>query len=329
MTWVAGEQGSLKQRGGPRDWPHDAARRWTDTENAVFTIGPVKVERGRFFVIAGPCVIESRSLCLDVAGRLGEMAEATGVPILFKASFDKANRSSIDSFRGPGLAEGLEILAEVRAASGLGVVTDVHLPQQAVEAAAVVDCLQVPAFLCRQTDLLVACAETGKPVNVKKGQFVSPEEMTNVVGKVRGAGNDQVLLTERGTFFGYQRLVNDMTAIPTMQALGCPVVFDATHSTQRPGGLGHASGGQRELAPILARAAVAAGTDALFIETHPEPEKARCDAACMMPLDWLPDVIRTCKAIHELIRGVVGDFSAAASASGSDVVSERGSKPVP
>lgn len=269
----------------------------------MLSIGRVTIEPGGgLFVIAGPCVIESRDLCLDVAGRLVEVAHATGVPIFFKASFDKANRSSAGSFRGPGLVEGLKVLAEVKERSGLPVVTDVHLPEQASEAATVVDCLQVPAFLCRQTDLLVACGETGRPVNIKKGQFVSPEEMANAVDKVRATGNNQVLLTERGTFFGYQRLVNDMTAIPAMQALGCPVVFDATHSTQRPGGLGHASGGQRDLAPILARAAVAAGADGLFIETHPDPERARCDAACMMPLDWLPDVIRTCKAIYDLVK---------------------------
>ena len=272
-------------------------------ENTVVSIGRIRIEPGGgLFVIAGPCVIESRDLCLDVADRLVEVAAATGVPMLFKASFDKANRSSAGSFRGPGLVEGLKVLADVKDRSGLPVVTDVHLPEQASEVAKVVDCLQVPAFLCRQTDLLVACGETGRPVNIKKGQFVSPEEMANAVDKVRATGNNQVFLTERGTFFGYQRLVNDMTAIPAMRALGCPVVFDATHSTQRPGGLGHASGGQRDLAPILARAAVAAGADGLFIETHPDPDRARCDAACMMPLDWLPDVIRTCKAIYDLVK---------------------------
>lgn len=272
-------------------------------ENTVVSIGRIRIEPGGgLFVIAGPCVIESRDLCLDVADRLVEVAAATGVPMLFKASFDKANRSSAGSFRGPGLVEGLMVLADVKDHSGLPTVTDVHLPEQASEVAKVVDCLQVPAFLCRQTDLLVACGETGRPVNIKKGQFVSPEEMSNAVDKVRATGNNQVFLTERGTFFGYQRLVNDMTAIPAMRALGCPVVFDATHSTQRPGGLGHASGGQRDLAPILARAAVAAGADGLFIETHPDPDQARCDAACMMPLDWLPDVIRTCKAIYDLVK---------------------------
>jgi len=272
-------------------------------ENTVVSIGRIRIEPGGgLFVIAGPCVIESRDLCLDVADRLVEVAAATGVPMLFKASFDKANRSSAGSFRGPGLVEGLKVLADVKDRSGLPTVTDVHLPEQASEVAKVVDCLQVPAFLCRQTDLLVACGETGRPVNIKKGQFVSPEEMSNAVDKVRATGNNQVFLTERGTFFGYQRLVNDMTAIPAMRALGCPVVFDATHSTQRPGGLGHASGGQRDLAPILARAAVAAGADGLFIETHPDPDQARCDAACMMPLDWLPDVIRTCKAIYDLVK---------------------------
>ncbi|MBN1124573.1 MAG: 3-deoxy-8-phosphooctulonate synthase [Sedimentisphaerales bacterium] len=256
---------------------------------------------GPLFVFAGPCVIESPQLCFEIADLLLSIQKTTGIGIVFKASFDKANRSSITSFRGPGLSEGLKVLAEVRQRTGLPVMTDVHEPDQAAEAGKVVDCLQVPAFLCRQTDLLVACAQTGKVVNVKKGQFVSPEEMTNVVEKVRAAGNEQILLTERGTFFGYNRLVNDMTAIPAMQSLGCPVVFDATHSTQRPGGLGNASAGQRNMAPVLARAAVAAGANGLFMEVHPDPDKAQCDAACMMPLDWVKDLLEECQGIHKLV----------------------------
>jgi 2-dehydro-3-deoxyphosphooctonate aldolase (KDO 8-P synthase) len=255
------------------------------------------------FLMAGPCVIESEDGCLQIAERLVQIAERTGVGIIFKASFDKANRSSISSYRGPGLAKGMKILAKVRVTSGLPVMTDVHEAAQAAEVAKTVDCLQVPAFLCRQTDLLCACAETGKPVSVKKGQFISPEEMGNVVEKIRACGNDRVVLTERGTFFGYNRLVNDMTSIEAMKRFGCPVAFDATHSTQQPGGLGTASGGRRELAPVLARAAVAAGAKGLFLEVHPEPEKAKSDAASMLPLDWLEGVIRTCREIFEIVHG--------------------------
>jgi 2-dehydro-3-deoxyphosphooctonate aldolase (KDO 8-P synthase) len=255
------------------------------------------------FVMAGPCVIESLQGCLEIAERLVQIAERTGVGILFKASFDKANRSSISSFRGPGPDEGLRILEKVRAETGLPVMTDVHEAGQAAAVGAVVDCVQVPAFLCRQTDLLCACAATGKPVNVKKGQFLSPDEMGNVVEKIRGCKNDRILLTERGTFFGYNRLVNDMTAIEGMKRLGCPVVFDATHSTQQPGGLGSASGGRREMAPILARAAVAAGANGLFLEVHPEPEKASSDAASILPLDWLEEVVVVCSQIHRIVHG--------------------------
>ena len=254
------------------------------------------------FVIAGPCVIESRQSCLDIADRLLEISEKSGVAMIFKASFDKANRSSIDSFRGPGLEKGLEILAEVRQKTHLPILTDVHEPGQAAAVGKVVDCIQVPAFLCRQTDLLCACAQTGKCVNVKKGQFLSPEEMKNVVDKLRACGSRKIMLTERGTFFGYNRLVNDMTAIDIMKNLGCPVVFDATHSTQQPGGLGNASAGRRQMAPILAKAAVAAGANGLFIETHPEPDKAKSDAACIMPIDWLLDLLRVCKKIFEIVR---------------------------
>jgi 2-dehydro-3-deoxyphosphooctonate aldolase (KDO 8-P synthase) len=269
-----------------------------------FKIGSVDVGMdGPLFVMAGPCVIESERGCLEIADRLVRIAERTGVGIIFTASFDKANRSSLSSFRGPGLQEGLRILAKVRDASGLAVMTDVHESGQAAEVGAVVDCLQIPAFLCRQTDLLCACAETGKPMNVKKGQFLSPEEMTNVVEKVRACKNESIMLTERGTFFGYNRLVNDMTAIEGMRQLGCPVVFDATHSTQQPGGLGTASGGRREMAPILARAAVAAGATGLFLEVHPDPAKAKSDAASILPLDWLEELIGICKEIFGILHG--------------------------
>lgn len=267
-----------------------------------FNIGSVKIGlKSDLFVMAGPCVIESEQECIAIANRLVEISEQTGVGFIFKASFDKANRSSIKSYRGPGIDKGLDILASVRDATGLAVMTDVHEPSQAEAVGKVVDAIQVPAFLCRQTDLLAACANTGKPVVAKKGQFISPWEMGNVVGKLKESGCDKIMLTERGTFFGYNRLVNDMTAISQMASLGCPVIFDATHSTQRPGGQGDSSGGIREMAPILARSAVAAGANGLFVETHPEPEKSKCDAACMMPLDWVQKVVEDCKAIHEIV----------------------------
>jgi 2-dehydro-3-deoxyphosphooctonate aldolase (KDO 8-P synthase) len=272
--------------------------------NARFNIGEVQISLDSpLFVMAGPCVIESKAHCLEIASRLVEIGQRTGAGMIFKASFDKANRSSLQSFRGPGLEKGLEILAAVRRQTALAVMTDVHEPSQADLVADVVDCLQVPAFLCRQTDLLCACAQTGKPVNVKKGQFLSPDEMRNVVDKIRACDNEQIILTERGTFFGYNRLVNDMTAIDAMRQLGSPVVFDATHSTQQPGGLGNVSGGQREMAPILAKAAVAAGADGLFIEVHTEPEQAKSDAACIMPLDGLEELVTVCKEIFDLVRG--------------------------
>ena len=269
-----------------------------------FKIGDVEVGlTAPLFVMAGPCVIESKACCLDIANRLVDVSAKTGVGLIFKASFDKANRSSLSSFRGPGLERGLEILAAVRQETDLPVMTDVHEPGQALPAGEVVDCLQVPAFLCRQTDLLCACAQTGKPVNVKKGQFLSPGEMENVVEKIRACDNEKIMLTERGTFFGYNRLVNDMTAIEAMKKLGYPVVFDATHSTQQPGGLGHATAGRRDMAPVLAKAAVAAGANGLFIEVHTQPEKAKSDAATVMPINWLEDLLRVCEEIFGVVRG--------------------------
>ncbi len=271
--------------------------------NDGFSIGDVEVGLdGPLFLMAGPCVIESADICLEIAERLVDIGRRTNTGIIFKASFDKANRSSISGFRGPGLEKGLDILARVRRQSGLAVMTDVHEPGQAAAVGQVVDCLQVPAFLCRQTDLLCACARTGKPVNVKKGQFLSPAEMKNVVTKLRACDNKKTILTERGTFFGYNRLVNDMTAIDSMKGLGVPVVFDATHSTQQPGGLGDASAGRREMAPILARAAVAAGANGLFAEVHTAPQKAKSDAACIMPIDWLEGLLDTCKKIFQILR---------------------------
>jgi 2-dehydro-3-deoxyphosphooctonate aldolase (KDO 8-P synthase) len=270
----------------------------------TFEIGNIKAGLGgEFFIIAGPCVIEDEGICFEVAQFLAGVQKETGVKCMFKASFDKANRTSIDSFRGPGMVKGLALLDRIRTKTGLPILTDVHETEQAGPVGEVVDCMQIPAFLCRQTDLLVACGKTGKPVNIKKGQFVSPEEMKNAVGKMRAVGNEKVLLTERGTFFGYNRLVNDMTSIHAMQGLGCPVVFDATHSTQRPGGLGNASAGSPELAPILAKAAVAAGANAVFMEIHPEPAKALCDAASMLPLKEVTGLVKTCKQIFEIVKG--------------------------
>ena len=267
-----------------------------------FKIGEVEIGLDApLFVMAGPCVIESKNHCLDIAGKLYEIGQRTNTGIIFKASFDKANRTSLSSFRGPGLQKGLDILAEVRRRTNLPVMTDVHEPAQAAFVGEVVDCLQIPAFLCRQTDLLCACARTGKPVNIKKGQFLSPGEMKNVIDKIHGCTNNKIMLTERGTFFGYNRLVNDMTSIDTMKNLGCPVIFDATHSTQQPGGLGNASAGRREMAPILAKAAIAAGANGLFIEVHTEPEKAKSDAACIMPIHWLEDLLTVCKKIFNVV----------------------------
>jgi len=269
-----------------------------------YRIGEVEIGLNTpLFIMAGPCVIESKNHCFNIAGRLRDIGQKTNTGIIFKASFDKANRSSLSSFRGPGLQKGLDILAEVRHRTNLPVMTDVHEASQAVLAGEVVDCLQIPAFLCRQTDLLCACARTGKPVNVKKGQFLSPGEMKNVVEKIRACKNNKILLTERGTFFGYNRLVNDMTAIDTMKKLGCPVVFDATHSTQQPGGLGNTSAGRREMAPVLAKAAIAAGANGLFIEVHDEPEKAKSDTACIMPISWFEDLLTVCKQIFKIVNG--------------------------
>ncbi|HAL46039.1 MAG: 3-deoxy-8-phosphooctulonate synthase [Planctomycetes bacterium GWF2_42_9] len=267
----------------------------------MFKIGNIEIEsKAGLFVIAGPCVIESEQICLDIAFKLLEIGKKTNTKMIFKASFDKANRSSIESFRGPGMEKGLAILEKVRKETSLPILTDVHEVSQAAPVAEVVDCLQIPAFLCRQTDLLAACGKTGKPVNVKKGQFVSPEEMKNAVAKIRSTGNDKIMLTDRGTFFGYNRLVNDMTCIPIMQKFGCPVIFDATHSTQQPGGLGTASGGCREMAPVLAKAAVAAGADGLFLEVHTDYKNAKSDAAIVMPIDWVENLLAQCTKIYNI-----------------------------
>jgi 2-dehydro-3-deoxyphosphooctonate aldolase (KDO 8-P synthase) len=252
-------------------------------------------------VVAGPCVIESRQACLDVAGRMKEVCAALDLPYVFKASFDKANRSSLSSFRGLGLEEGLEVLARVRRQAGVPVLTDVHLPDQVRPTAEVVDVLQIPALLCRQTDLLLAAGSAGLPVNLKKGQFMAPEEMARAAEKVSSTGNQRIVLCERGTFFGYQDLVVDMRSIARMRAIGYPVMFDATHSVQRPASLGVQTGGERSAVPLLAAAAVAAGADAVFIETHPDPARALSDAATMLPLDEVPALLERLKAIAAVV----------------------------
>lgn len=261
-------------------------------------IGPHTIGPGRPLVlIAGPCVIESQDHCLLLAERIAAIARRLELPYVFKASFDKANRSSGASFRGPGLEAGLTILKRVRDSIGVPVLSDVHEPGQAAAAGEVLDCLQVPAFLCRQTDLLLACGRTGKCVNIKKGQFLAPEKMKLAAEKVRETGNANVLLTDRGSTFGYERLVNDMTGLEVMRAFA-PVVFDATHSVQYPGGAGNVTAGRREFIPLLARAAVAAGTDGLFMEVHDDPANAKSDAATVWPLEKLEPLLRTLLAIR-------------------------------
>jgi 2-dehydro-3-deoxyphosphooctonate aldolase (KDO 8-P synthase) len=255
------------------------------------------------FILAGPCAIETREIAFQTADVLAGLAAKLDIPIVYKSSFDKANRTSLTSFRGPGMEEGLEILAEVKRATGLPVVTDIHHPEQAAPVAEVADVLQIPAFLCRQTDLLVAAAETGRVVNVKKGQFLAPWDMRNVVDKLRAAGNDQVWLTERGSTYGYNNLVVDMRSIPQMRAFGVPVIMDATHSVQLPGGLGGASGGQREYVPVLASAAVAAGADGVFMEVHPDPDKALCDGPNSLPLAEVETLLKRLLALWEINRG--------------------------
>lgn len=242
-------------------------------------------------LIAGPCVMESRAHALETANALAEMATSLGVGLIYKSSFDKANRTSASGARGVGMAGALPIFAEIRETVGLPVITDVHEPDQCAAVAEAVDVLQIPAFLCRQTDLLVAAAKTGRAINVKKGQFLAPWDMANVVDKIRSAGNENVMVCERGASFGYNTLVSDMRALPILAQTGCPVVFDATHSVQQPGGKGTASGGQREYAPVLARAAVSVGVAAVFIETHPDPDHAPSDGPNMIPFKELPEVV--------------------------------------
>ncbi|HPF27060.1 MAG: 3-deoxy-8-phosphooctulonate synthase [Steroidobacteraceae bacterium] len=255
-----------------------------------------------FFLIAGPCVIESPALTEEIAIRLRDMTRALQVPFIFKASFDKANRSSARSYRGPGIDAGLTVLADIRRKVGVPVLTDVHEDTPLADVAAVVDVLQTPAFLCRQTNFIVNVASQGKPVNIKKGQFLSPWEMQNVVDKARGAGNADIMVCERGFSFGYNNLISDMRSLAIMRATGAPVVFDATHSVQLPGGQGSASGGQREFVPVLARAAVAAGVAGLFMETHPDPAQARSDGPNAWPLDRMQSLLTTLVELDQTVK---------------------------
>ncbi len=255
-----------------------------------------------FFLIAGPCVVESEGLVLDTAGKLKELTSRLGIPFVFKSSFDKANRSSKSSFRGPGMEEGLRILSEVKRQLGVPVLTDVHEDTPLAEVAAVVDVLQTPAFLCRQTNFIINVCSQQRPVNIKKGQFLSPWEMQNVVDKARSTGNEQIMVCERGFSFGYNNLVSDMRSLSVMRATGCPVVFDATHSVQLPGGKGSASGGQREFVPVLARAAIAAGVAGLFMETHPDPDKALSDGPNAWPLDRMESLLTTLKELDRIVK---------------------------
>ncbi len=254
------------------------------------------------FLIAGTCVVESEAMALDTAGQLKEICAELGVPLIYKSSFDKANRSSAGSFRGPGMEEGLRILGEVRRQIGVPILTDVHEDTPMDEVADVVDVLQTPAFLCRQTNFILRAASAGKPVNIKKGQFLSPWEMQNVVDKAKSTGNNDIMICERGFSFGYNNLVSDMRSLAVMRGTGCPVVFDATHSVQLPGGKGSASGGQREFIPVLARAATAAGVAGLFMEIHPDPDKALSDGPNAWPLDKMKTLLETLVSIDETVK---------------------------
>ncbi len=271
--------------------------------NRVVRVGGIEIaNHDPFVLIAGPCQIESRGHALEVAAELRRISVTTGVPVIYKSSFDKANRTSAKAARGVGMTQGLAILAEVRERTGLPVLTDVHAPEQCQPAAEAVDVLQIPAFLCRQTDLLLAAGNTGRAINVKKGQFLAPWDMANVAAKIADTGNHNILLCERGASFGYNMLVTDFRALPIMARTGYPVVFDATHSVQLPGGQGTSSGGQREFAPVLARAALAVGVAALFIETHPDPDHAPSDGPNMVPLRAMPALVRELQAFDGLAK---------------------------
>jgi 2-dehydro-3-deoxyphosphooctonate aldolase (KDO 8-P synthase) len=269
----------------------------------IITVGKFQIGGGLpLAVIAGPCVIESRESALRHASALKEIADRVGIPYIFKSSYDKANRSSVNSFRGPGMEKGLEVLGEVKAKVRVPILTDVHEINQVAQVKEVADILQIPAFLCRQTDFVLAVANSGKIVNVKKGQFLAPWDMGNIVEKIRSTGNDQILLTERGASFGYNNLVSDMRALVVMREFGYPLVFDATHSLQLPGGLGHASGGERKYIPALARAGVAAGVDALFMEVHEDPDRAKSDGPNSLDLKDFESLLRIVKQLDHLVK---------------------------
>jgi 2-dehydro-3-deoxyphosphooctonate aldolase (KDO 8-P synthase) len=273
------------------------------SEQKTVRVGAIEIANNRpFALISGPCQIESRAHALEVAAALKEICAAAGIPLIYKSSFDKANRTSAAAARGIGMAQGLAILAEVREQLGIPTLTDVHLPEQCAPTAEAVDVLQIPAFLCRQTDLLLAAGATGRAINVKKGQFLAPWDMVNVAAKIASTGNENVLLCERGTSFGYNTLVTDFRGLPIMARTGYPVVFDATHSVQQPGGQGTSSGGQREFAPVLARAALAVGVAALFIETHPDPDRAPSDGPNMIALADMPALLKRLKAFDDLAK---------------------------
>lgn len=268
-----------------------------------FDISGIKIGGNNPFVLfAGPCVIESEETCLTIASSMKDICAGLGIPYIFKASYDKANRSSIQSYRGPGIKEGLRILKKIKKTLGLPIVTDVHTVEEVEMCAPVVDVLQIPAFLCRQTDLVVAAAKTGRPVNVKKGQFLAPWDIRNVVDKVVASGNRKIIITERGSSFGYNNLVVDFKALPIMRQFGYPVCFDVTHSVQLPGGAGTTSGGQREFAEHLMRAALAVGVDALFIETHPEPDEAMSDGPNMISIERIETTLKNAKAIDNVVK---------------------------
>jgi 2-dehydro-3-deoxyphosphooctonate aldolase (KDO 8-P synthase) len=281
----------------------DSSASNSSSSSGVVRIGDYRCGSGQpMTLIAGPCVIESVDLCLEIARSVARSCAQLGIQYIFKASFDKANRTSAGSFRGPGIEEGLGVLAEIKSQLGCPVTTDIHLPDQAAAAAKVCDLLQIPAFLARQTDLLVACAATGRPLNVKKGQFMAPSDMKYVVDKVQRAGTGGLMLCERGTFFGYGRLVNDMTGLPAMRSLGVPVLFDATHSVQQPGGMGGSTGGNRAMVEPLARAAAAVGVDGFFFETHPDPDRSPSDGPNMVPLADFHGVLTRVDQIWRTVR---------------------------
>ena len=266
-------------------------------------VGNIRIgERRELVLMAGPCVIESEEICLEIAAEIKRISEKINMPFIFKSSYDKANRSSLESFRGPGRTAGLKILSKVKDKIGVPITSDIHCREELKEASRVLDIIQIPAFLSRQTDLLLAAGRTGKTINVKKGQFLAPEDMQNVIDKIISTGNKNILLTERGTSFGYHNLIVDMRSLPQMRKLGYPVIFDATHSVQLPGGRCKTSDGQREYVPALARAAVAAGCHGLFLEVHPDPDKALCDGPNMISLKELPSLLKQVKEIDKVIR---------------------------